>query len=527
MYLFDLTSQTFSDPTSGNRPMLNSDLDLDPTPNPIARSIPLTARPIVPELSIDSLDRSQCYRSISMPIFDEATELVARSTAAPVAILTTISGAGYRIGALYGADKFTQLATTANLYTELSGLEYCHDRTINSGDCCSVTNFRAEPQLAQSQIYCSHRIQAYLGVPIFTAARDLFGTLAILDFCPRQFDDREIGILQSIARLVASEFERKRLSQAQLDRWVGELRYAESAVRGFDDLAATVEHERNDPARRAGGGDLDRMGTDRDRVTTTENCPQNFIQVRGEIQLQLLTHLAQELRTPLTAVLGMSSVLQQEIYGSLSSKQKDYLSIIHHSGEQLVTIVNEISQIGGFIGSTEEPERQLHRLTLKSVDLEMLCQLALQSLEPLTQKKHQQSILNLVGGSEAAGDRTWLLDKDKVRQIVYYLSLSLIDRSAPHQRISIQRVNLADGLQLQLFTSDKRVILDDFQSIDATPRFARSIDDADVGQELRIRLGLSLSQALAIAHGGNIEVTTDRRGYRLNLPLIATTVGST
>ena len=60
---------------------------------------------------------------------------------------------------------------------------------------------------------------------------------------------------------------------------------------------------------------------------------------------ELLTNLGQELRTPLTSILGMASVLQQEIYGPLSSKQKDYLGIIHQSGEKLVKIIDRISTL--------------------------------------------------------------------------------------------------------------------------------------------------------------------------------------
>ena len=60
---------------------------------------------------------------------------------------------------------------------------------------------------------------------------------------------------------------------------------------------------------------------------------------------ELLADLAQELRTPLTSILGMSSVLQQEIYGSLCSKQKNYLEIIYHSGQKLVEIVDRISTL--------------------------------------------------------------------------------------------------------------------------------------------------------------------------------------
>ena len=504
--------------------MLNSDLDLDANLSPVNRSTSPTARQIVPEFSIDARLSSRCPRSISMPIFAEAAAQAARLTDAPVAVLTTIAGAGYRISAICGAGKFAHLVVNSDSYSELSGLEYCHTHTINSGGRFLVANFQNDPQLAHSQLYYNHQLQAYLGVPIITVAGDLLGTLSILDVCPRQFSDREIEILQLTSRLVACEFDRKQLSQLQLERWVGELQYSSSAVRGFDDLAATVEHDRREPTPLAGEGGTnfgDRAATaslDDDLVVTDKHCWQDRSQTQNEIQFKLLTHLAQELRTPLTSVLGMASVLQQEIYGALSGKQKDYLGIIYHSGQQLVTIVNEISQLGGFASGAAGRAQQL---TLKSVDLEMLCRLAIQSLEPLAQKKHQQIVLDLSSAnalSDPASECIWLLDKDNVRQIVYYLTLSLIHRTAHQQQIAIRLANLMDGLQLQFVTSDERVILENLQPID--PTTSSELLASPVGEDLRIRLGLSLSQTLATIHGGEIEVLPDRRGYQLSLPLI-------
>jgi signal transduction histidine kinase len=462
-----------------------------------------------------------------MPIFAEATAIATRLTDSPIAILTMSAGAGYAIGAISGLERLTHLPITADLQAELIGLEYCHARTIESSSKFLVTDLQTELYLASSALHCKHQIKAYLGIPMITAARDVLGTLSILDFSQRQFSDRDIDSLQTIARLVASEFERKLLSQAQLERWVGDLRYADLAVRGFDDCSAVTEHDLAASNRPPAVAETERDGFEGQASSTDlpdENCA-DYPQLQSELQFKLLTHLAQELRTPLTAVLGMASVLQQEIYGSLSGKQKDYLGIIHHSGEQLVTIVNEISELGGF-------DLQQHKLTLRSVDLEMLCRLALQSLEPLIQKKHHQIVLDLVGGeipSDYANERIWVLDKDKVRQIIYYLSLSLIHTTAPHHHISIQIANLTDGLQIQLVTSDELVVLNDLQPLDRIATTDRSVLppderhralEANIGQDLRIRLGLSLSQTLASAHGGKIELLANGRGYQLNLPLI-------
>jgi signal transduction histidine kinase len=494
--------------------MLNSDIDLDSTSSHKISGSKSTQFPqILTELSIES--------ATALPILAEATQRAVRLSDLPVSILTTIDRSGAQISSIAGLDKFTHLSDTTNLSAKLAGWEYCHAQTIGGEGAFIATDWQTDPQLSRSMLYRAHGIRSYLGLQIVTAAQDIIGTIAILDFQPHQFSDRDIELLRLISRLVASECERKFLSQVQIQRWVSEIQ--SEPIRGFDDLQAISEHDLNnsslsDPTLASSVPQPDKIAKDRSNLVLSEDLGQlSQARIRGEIQFKLLTYLSQELRTPLTAVLGMASVLQQEIYGSLSGKQKDYLGIVYQSAKQLVTIVDEIDRLGGF-------DLQQHKLSLKPVDPEMLCQLAIQSLEPLAQKKQIQIVMDFVGSDTCRNDRIWLLDKDKVQQIVYYLSLSAIHATAPDCQISIRLSNLSDGLQLQIVTEDPLAILRDATTIEDRTRSISPPDldlaDLNNGQDLRISLGLSLSQTLAISHGGKIESIVDGRGYQLSLPLI-------
>jgi signal transduction histidine kinase len=532
--------------------MLNSDQDLDTNPNRHAvgfRSI--THAPSVNELRIE--------QSQAIAIFKEATAQAIRLADVPVAILTTVGAAGCQIGSISGLDKFVNLSalsSRASLQTELAGLEYCHDLIISNDRHLSIANCQKHSQLAQLPLVRVHGMQAYLGVPITTAAKDRLGVISIVDFKSHQFSDREINVLQLLSRLVASEFERQIFSQSQLNRLIGDLR--PDQVSGFDDISAAIEHRGILLSNRS-TDQLDHPALVPPELDSTISASSfnaniaerqlvDYPQIQGEIQFKLMTHLSQSLRTPLTAVLGMASVLQQEIYGALSSKQKDYLGIIYHSGQQLVTIVDEIAQLGGF-------DRQQPQIMLKPVDLEMLCQLALQSLMPLAQKKQLQINLDFaINGVESlpiANDqelhsttKTWLLDKDKMRQIIYYLCLSLIHASAVDRQISIKFSNSSDQLQMQIVTDDPLVILTDrdlactigsIETNDSANLFQLRADESlnqqasdrvssneevKIGQDLRLSLGLVLSCSLAASHGGKIEVMADGQGYQLTLPQI-------
>ncbi|HEY9704822.1 MAG TPA: HAMP domain-containing sensor histidine kinase, partial [Allocoleopsis sp.] len=135
----------------------------------------------------------------------------------------------------------------------------------------------------------------------------------------------------------------------------------------------------------------------------------------GQIKVKLLAQLSQELRTPLTSVMGMASVLNREVYGPLTNKQKEYLEIIYNSGQQLVSIVDEILGLGVL---DEEVNNQLN---LTSQDMEMLCQQVINSVEKTRLIKQQD--IRLSGGNQ---HRIWVIDKEKVRQMIYYLLLSIM-----------------------------------------------------------------------------------------------------
>ena len=150
--------------------------------------------------------------------------------------------------------------------------------------------------------------------------------------------------------------------------------------------------------------------------------------------------LTQELRTPLTSVIGMASVLRREVYGPLTTKQREYLQIIHNSGQNLISLVDEIVNLG-VLGNQDATIR------VGSVDIEMLCQQVINSLLDIG-KQHQQSLRLSV----EPGNRIWLLDKDKVKQALYYLIVSVLEmsESGGEVRVHVSRRNRALNMAVWL-----------------------------------------------------------------------------
>lgn len=79
------------------------------------------------------------------------------------------------------------------------------------------------------------------------------------------------------------------------------------------------------------------------RANAKANYLQEQAQKANQAKSVFLANMSHELRTPLNVILGYSQLLRRE--PSLSSKQKDFLSIINRSGEHLLSLLNEVLEI--------------------------------------------------------------------------------------------------------------------------------------------------------------------------------------
>ncbi|BBD61533.1 GAF sensor signal transduction histidine kinase [Nostoc sp. HK-01] len=327
----------------------------------------------------------------TIPVFEEATQTAAHFLEAPISILGFVdqerhwfkSSVGLsRLGLMNHLAQNRQLLRRESFCTQV--VESCRELVIND------TQKYSNNTIVTSKLVQEYGIRAYLGVPLIDSSGHCLGALAVMDLVPREFKNRDIEFLQIIARWSMSEFERNRLLQSRSEKSnhksASTLFINEEATNSLKLTSATLEKE--------------------SRSTR-------------QLKLELLGQLTQELRTPLTSVLGMASVLGREIYGPLTTKQREYLEIIQHSGRYLLSLVNEITELG----TVDENSLVLN---IAPVDIEMLCQQAINSLEEPANRREQDIRLSI----EPGRGRIWPLDKDKVRQILYHMVFSVIQLSA-------------------------------------------------------------------------------------------------
>ena len=436
----------------------------------------------------DALQALRLLEVDSVPVFEEVVQTAAHFAQVPVAWLSIIDRNTECLKATFGLSRLglmNDLVMRRSIDQDDSFGRYVTD----SHQPLHISDTLAHPVFAQSMLTQHYGIRSYLGVPLVTSQGEYLGVLSILDTVPREFTVPQIEFLMLTARLGMSEYER-----SYYQRQAEDLARSPKPSMGYSTLQT---HLSETPAL---AGILD--------------------QAIIPLKFELLAQLTQELRTPLTSVMGMASVLTREIYGPLTLKQREYLNIIHHSGEYLLSLVKEILELS-------QLDLSQRVLNPASVDIEMLCQQAIATLEQSAARREQHIRLTV-----EPGNRIWILDKEKIRQMLYHLIFSIVQSSNGGSQVHLHVSNKNNALRLTVWVThpclDETLFgLGEFQPlrsgrsssmalIDA-PTFNSGAVSPEVGihELLQQNMGFLFSRQLIELHGGQIQIQGESSpGYR-------------
>ncbi|MGK7950970.1 MAG: histidine kinase dimerization/phospho-acceptor domain-containing protein [Xenococcaceae cyanobacterium] len=343
----------------------------------------------------------------TVPVFEEATQTASSFLETPICILGLVVENELWFKSASGLSTIGLMNQLA-AHRKIPLMESFSTYVVDSEQPLCIENTLTNPVFASSTLVQHYSIRAYLGVPLISSEGLCVGTLEVMDIEPREFSLRDADFLALTARWCLREFERDSLIKTQGQR--------------------TTENNHNLSVIHPVGSNWHTPS-----VAQKEVLPQSSQKTNStnSIKVRLLAQLTQELRTPLTSVIGMASVLRREVYGPLTNKQKEYLEIIHNSGQNLISLVDEIVNLG--VLSDRDTELQT-----ASTDVEMIAQQVINSLVDVARQQQQKLRLSV-----EPGNRIWLLDKDKIKQALYYLIISVLEMSEAggEIRIHISRRN--------------------------------------------------------------------------------------
>ncbi|WP_456151166.1 ATP-binding protein [Aliterella atlantica] len=251
--------------------------------------------------------------------------------------------------------------------------------------------------------------------------------------------------------------------------------------------------------------------TDRKQIESALRDRKEAAEAGSRAKSEFLATMSHELRTPLNAILGLSQLLEQEIFGEVNAKQKEYISCIHSSGEHLLALINDILDLS----KVEAGREELTRVPLDVKELSDAC-LA------LVRDRAQAKGLQLIHQIDPQVD-TCIGDERRVKQMLLNLLTNAV-KFTPAGTVSLRIQQVPQGIAftvsdtgIGIAPAQIKFLFQPFKQLDS--RLNRQYEGTG--------LGLALTRKLAQLHGGDVTVqSTLGKGsqFTLFLPTDATTV---
>lgn len=336
---------------------------------------------------------------VEFPIFEEATQAATRVLGIPICAVGVPHNDLLVLKAATGLSQLGLMNPLAR-HRRLPLNDELVRHVLQEKQGLILPTISEHEPFSQSFLVQQYGIMAFVGVPLLTTDGTCMGLLAAMDVVSHDFSEVEIAYLELLARWSISEYERHLLTLGQ-------------------------------------------VVSERTKIPDSGSTSALAIQtsVLDTVRLTLMNQLTREMRNPLTTISGMSSMLSREIYGSLTVKQREYTSIVYDSSRAMLEMANEILDLS-------ELGIDLQQLTATSVDFEMLAQCVQKKLTPLAQENHQEIRLTVEPES-----RLWKLDKDLMRQLLYYLVFSVIKFSREGGTVRIHGSTREDCLSIVIWVS--------------------------------------------------------------------------
>ena len=223
---------------------------------------------------------------------------------------------------------------------------------------------------------------------------------------------------------------------------------------------------------------------------------------------EFLTVMSHELRTPLNAVIGFSALLEEEVFGGLTTRQREHVKEISGAGRQLLRLINNILDLNP---TEEQMDLNLSQLSLKGL---------LDDAVTIFGDKAKESGLRLeVYLQEDLLNATVSADEVKIRNVLWNLLSNAVKFTPDGGRITVEVCGKDEYAVISVSDTghgvdpkDHERIFDYFTQLDSS--LSRHHEGTGVG--------LALAKSIVELHGGKIWVESGGPGsgstFRFTIP---------
>ncbi|NMF58753.1 PAS domain S-box protein [Pseudanabaena yagii] len=224
---------------------------------------------------------------------------------------------------------------------------------------------------------------------------------------------------------------------------------------------------------------------------------------------EFLANMSHELRTPLNAILGMTEILQEQIFGDLNDRQLQSLHTIEKSSNHLLELINDILDVAKI-------EAGQIKLSCQPSNVETLCQSSLIFIQQQAFSKNIQLETEIPPNLPAIN-----LDERRIRQVLINLLNNAVKFTPNGGKISLKvsyikflgNAAIANGSGITYETLEMSVI---DTGIGIAPDQIKRLFQPFVQVESALNrnyegsgLGLALVKRLVELHGGKVRLTSE------------------
>jgi signal transduction histidine kinase len=225
----------------------------------------------------------------------------------------------------------------------------------------------------------------------------------------------------------------------------------------------------------------------------------------NDLKSEFLASTSHELRTPLSAIIGFSTLLEEEKVGTLTQRQRDFLKHISQAANHLLAVINDILDLSRI----EAGHLELHEESFRFC--EVLTEV-LATIRPLVRAKNINFSIGNGTGELVYADRL------RLKQILYNLLNNAIKFTPDYGDVSVECLREQDSVLISVTDNGIGVPPEEQQAI--FEKFHQAAQPLGVRRE-GTGLGLAITRQLVERHGGKIwieSVPGSMTRFRFRLP---------
>ena len=228
------------------------------------------------------------------------------------------------------------------------------------------------------------------------------------------------------------------------------------------------------------------------------------LQTAEQLKHDFLANVSYQLRTPLSAIMGFNEMLDQEFFGPLNKKQKEYTRDIHGASDRLLHLINDILDL-----STIEAGQM--DLEIEKTSIKEMMESVMGLVEDWARKEKLEVSLTCpanIGKAE--------IDATRVKQALINLIRNSIAFTEKGGRIELRAARKGDNITIcvkdngsGISKENQKRILKPFERINTAQQEGRGAG-----------LGLTLVKNIVGLHGGKFELdSTEGEGTTVTMIL--------